>query len=323
MKLKEKILVIFIIIGLLLFVFGCEVNKNEENTGGKIQLIISKDFGKETIFKKKVDYKNNITVMDILFDAGADIKTSYGGSFISGINGLLSDSGGVTGERKDWFYYVNGIFADVGVLDYFLEPGEVVWWDYHPWKMAMGGATAVVGFFPEPFLHGYMGKKYKTYLMSFPEEKDMAQNLKEKLNTFGVKEIEIVDVKEDLLKERKGPTIFLGEWEKLKKIDFVKEINSNYKKNGTSLHFTDNTLELLDYKGNVAKVIQEKAGIIAALGEGSGDVCPLWIISGIDSEGFSAAVNVLINNPEKISVMYSAVVSSGSNKIMSLPLLGE
>ena len=73
------------------------------------------------------------------------------GSFVDGINGLISKGTGLTGERLDWFYFVNGIFSDVGALDYFPEPGDVVWWDYRPWKMSGIALRQSLALFLKPF----------------------------------------------------------------------------------------------------------------------------------------------------------------------------
>jgi hypothetical protein len=87
-------------------------------------------------------------------DKEADVETRYGGRFIQSVNGI---EGSLT-EQRDWFYFVNGIEPDVGGAEVKLRPGDVVWWDYREW----GGEEeppVVVGAFPEPFLHGWDGKR--------------------------------------------------------------------------------------------------------------------------------------------------------------------
>jgi hypothetical protein len=87
-------------------------------------------------------------------DREAEIETRYGGRFVQSVNGV---EGSLTGQR-DWFYFVNGIEPDVGGADVKLRPGDVVWWDFREW----GGErepTVVVGAFPDPFVHGWDGKR--------------------------------------------------------------------------------------------------------------------------------------------------------------------
>lgn len=84
-------------------------------------------------------------------DREADVDTSYGGRFVDAIEGIASRPG------HDWFYYVNGIAPGRGAAEYRLHAGDVEWWDYTRWKRP-NEFPAVVGAFPEPFLHGFDGK---------------------------------------------------------------------------------------------------------------------------------------------------------------------
>jgi len=84
----------------------------------------------------------------------AHVQTRYAGRFVQSIDGV---SGSLTREQ-DWFYFVNGYEADRGAAEYRLHPGDVEWWDYRSWKHAEH-VPVVVGAFPEPFLHGYDGKR--------------------------------------------------------------------------------------------------------------------------------------------------------------------
>jgi hypothetical protein len=71
---------------------------------------------------------------------------------------------GSLGAQRDWFYFVNGYEADRGAAEYRLHPGDVEWWDYRSWKNA-AHVPVVVGAFPEPFLHGYDGKRRRTVVV--------------------------------------------------------------------------------------------------------------------------------------------------------------
>ena len=91
-------------------------------------------------------------------DAGArplrEVDTRYGGRFVQAINGLA----GSVSSRHDWFYFVNGIEATRGAVEYRLHDGDVEWWDYRDWGRVGQSVPVVVGAFPEPFVHGYDGK---------------------------------------------------------------------------------------------------------------------------------------------------------------------
>jgi len=87
-------------------------------------------------------------------DRVTDIKTRYSGRFVQSINGI---EGSIT-ARRDWFYFINGYEADRGAAEYRLRNGDVEWWDFRSWRKQLH-APVVVGAFPEPFLHGYGGRR--------------------------------------------------------------------------------------------------------------------------------------------------------------------
>jgi hypothetical protein len=118
---------------------------------GTATLWITRDRGDHVVLVDTV--KAGQTAMQAL-QAKAKVETSYGGRFVQSIDGVA----GSRSDRRDWFYFVNGYEADRGAADYTLRPGDVEWWDYRSWKHALH-VPIVVGAFPEPFLHGYAGKR--------------------------------------------------------------------------------------------------------------------------------------------------------------------
>jgi hypothetical protein len=103
--------------------------------------------------------------MDML-DQNASLKKTYAGGFVQSINGircLVNDSGEV-----DWFYYVNGLLAHIGVKMYIPSLGDIAWWDYHPWNERQM-FPSVIGVFPQPFLNGLFLSHYQIMkLLNFP-----------------------------------------------------------------------------------------------------------------------------------------------------------
>ena len=118
---------------------------------GRATLWVTRDEGKTVLLVRHVPAGE--TAMQAL-DRAAKIDTRYGGRFVQTIDGL---SGSVS-SRHDWFYFVNGIEATRGAVDYRLRDGDVEWWDYRDWGRVGQSVAVVVGAFPEPFLHGYAGK---------------------------------------------------------------------------------------------------------------------------------------------------------------------
>lgn len=290
--------------------------KTASNSGNRVTLWITKDFGRNFILSKKAALQKDWSVFDVL-EANARITTAHGGGFIESINGIKSEPGGLSGKKKDWFYYVNGVFADVGALDYYPRPGDVIWWDYHGWER-MPVFPAVIGCYPGPFVHGYRGKAGPAVIVSSEGNRDLAGNLQRALKAEGAAFVSVENLDACLLEKRQGPTIVLGEWSELNQVDWLANLNKAYAKNGTSVHFTGDGVELLDYRGQVARTVKGSAGVIAATGEGSGDGSPLWLVAGTDREGLRRAVDVLVKSPGRISGMYGAVIVNG--EVIRLPL---
>lgn len=98
----------------------------------QVNLIVTRDYGHKKIFARNVGLVRDEVGMEIMF-RNLDIQTAYGGGFVNAINGLESHYTFFTGQDRkklDWFYWVNGILAPVGVAEYRPQPGDVIWWDY-------------------------------------------------------------------------------------------------------------------------------------------------------------------------------------------------
>jgi uncharacterized protein DUF4430 len=118
---------------------------------GSATLWVTRDEGRTVLVDETVPAGE--TALQAL-DREADVSTRYGGRFVQSVNGL---AGSIAG-RHDWFYFVNGIEAPRGAQEYRLHAGDVLWWDYRDWGRYGQSVSAVVGAFPEPFLHGYSGR---------------------------------------------------------------------------------------------------------------------------------------------------------------------
>jgi len=118
---------------------------------GKAQVWVTRDRGATLLDEGRVPA--GLTALQGL-DRLTPVESGYGGAFVSKIDGVASSRL----HQRDWFFYVNGYEADRGAASYRLRAGDVEWWDYHSWQ-GSGRVPVVVGAFPEPFLHGYDGKR--------------------------------------------------------------------------------------------------------------------------------------------------------------------
>ncbi len=118
---------------------------------GKAQVWVTRDRGSTMLDRGTVPA--GLTALQGL-DRIAGIETGYSGAFVNEIDGVASSST----QQRDWFFFVNGYEADRGAASYRLRAGDVEWWDYRSWH-GSERVPLVVGAFPEPFLHGYDGKR--------------------------------------------------------------------------------------------------------------------------------------------------------------------
>jgi len=118
---------------------------------GHATLWVTRDQGAHVLLQRQVPA--GLTAMQAL-DRVTDITTRYSGRYVQSINGI----NGSLNARQDWFYFINGYEADRSAAEYRLRNGDVEWWDFRSWRNQLR-EPVVVGAFPEPFLHGYGGKR--------------------------------------------------------------------------------------------------------------------------------------------------------------------
>ena len=137
--------------------------------GPTARLWVTRDRGAEVLVDAAVPA--GVNAIQAL-DQHAEIETRYGGRFVQAVNGLE----GSLDEQRDWFYFLNGIEADLGGAEVEVRAGDVVWWDLRSWEEEMS-RPVVVGAFPEPFLHGWDGKRRPAEVRAPPELEEEAAAL--------------------------------------------------------------------------------------------------------------------------------------------------
>lgn len=124
---------------------GCE--RVSDRSTGDARVLVTRGFGADTLHDRQA--ADGGSVLDALRGV-ATVETAFGGGFVNAIDGVRSDTAG----KHDWFFYVNGVSPGRGADQQPLRAGDVAWWDYRPWAGLLD-AWAVVGSWPEPFVHGY------------------------------------------------------------------------------------------------------------------------------------------------------------------------
>lgn len=276
----------------------------------QINLTVTRDYGHKKIYSKNVGLVKDEVGMEVLF-RNLDIQTAYGGGFVNAINGLESAYTFKTGKdrkKEDWFYWVNGILAPVGVAEYRPQAGDEIWWDYHDWNMTMF-VPAVIGSYPHPFINGFLGKNPGTVILYTKEFEQRAEELKKSLQVLGVKQIDIASFDPEAIKSPKKFYILLGVWEDFaKESEIIKDVNTRTKLIGVYAKFEEGKLHGLNFNGKVISSHQQ-AGVIFGYGSSIGSIHPVWMVTGTDEKGVDMALDVLLNRPKDIQHHFGAIIS--------------
>jgi len=260
---------------------GCGLGPGSAPTG--IGLTVTRDFGTKTLTEKPVSgLRGDGTVMQML-EGSAQVKTRYGGGFVESIDGIAG--GRVDGGPADWFYYVNGVEATKGAAATKLNRNDHVWWDYHDWA-GSSDIPAVVGAFPEPFLHGFGGQRLPVRIECVQPSSPACSTISHVLTGYG-----IPAARGGLALAEYGDVlrVVVGTWPRLRNDTAARLLESGPKTSGVyaRIDATGRGLAVLDQKGATVRTLGPRSGLVAAVRR-SGDP-PVWIVTGTDEAGVSAA----------------------------------
>jgi uncharacterized protein DUF4430 len=278
---KPRPSVLLLLVGAALA--GCGVGPGDEREGGGASLRVTRDFGQEVLVEaSRPEVRSSDTVMRLL-RAHADVETAYGGNFVQSLAGI--EGGGAQGHH-DWFYFVNGEEAGEGASDRALYPGDVVQWDYRDWQAAMS-VPAIVGAFPEPFLHGSDGERIPTRVECADEKAAACGEVKDRLAEEGVTATGGAlgaPAGEGLLR------VVVGPWAAIRDLRGSSPLTQGPTASGIYARFAGDPaeLQLLDQRGEVAAL---GSGVVAATGEHGG--ATTWFVTGVDEAGVEQAAGLL------------------------------
>jgi Domain of unknown function (DUF4430) len=258
-------------------VAGCGLGPGKST--GDVDLTVTRDYGSQVLLQKQDSIHESDTVFRVL-DRNADVTTRYGGGFVQSIGGLSGSQSG--GRRSDWFFYVNGIESPIGSAQYDLSAGDRIWWDYRDWTAAMR-VPAVVGSWPEPFVHGFQGKGYGTTFVCMSSE-DTCATAQSKITDAGA------TVTIGSLPQIR---VVIGPWQAVRKDPVARELSGAPNESGVFARFVGvrkPLLDLLNAQGQPAGSVGKGGGLIAALRQGDGP--PTWVVTGTDAKGVAAAADL-------------------------------
>jgi hypothetical protein len=253
-----------------------------------VSLVVTRDFGATSLVQTPgAKVSGADTVMRVL-RRNAKVTTRYGGEFVQSIDGL--SGGRENGRPTDWFVYVNGILTDKGAGAIDVHGGDRVWWDHHDWGVTPD-IRAVVGSYPEPFVHGVDGKRLPVRVECVDPDANVCTVVSDKLIKLGIP-IGRSNISRSAADE--SLRVLVGPWKMLRGRDAESDaIDRGPKASGVFARFDapGDTLTVLDAQGRAVRTLGAGAGLIAATR--SKDRQPVWFVTGTDDAGVSAAARAL------------------------------
>jgi hypothetical protein len=273
-----------------------------------VSLTVTRSFGSQPVGSiTRNQVPGSETVMRML-QRSFKVTTRFGGGFVQSIDGIAGSA-----SRRDWFYYVNGIEAKVGAASTAVHRGDRIWWDLHDWT-ATDDVPAVVGSFPEPFVHGFKGRRLPTTLECAPDVPDACKQVAAELKAAGV------PAATQLLGTGSGTdslAVLVGTWGDVHGTFAGILIAHGPTASGVYARFTGaNSLELLDPHGQPIRTLGAGAGLVAATAQGSSS--PTWLVTGADAAGVSAAADAL--TPKRLANHFALAVQGQTD--LPVPLQG-
>jgi hypothetical protein len=264
---------------------GCGLGAGDTPAG--VRLTVSEDFGNRPLIQReRPEAEGRETVMRLL-QRNARVTTRYGGGFVQSIDGRGADRG--SGRLRDWFFYVNGVESDEGAASVTVHEGDRIWWDRHDWGAAMR-VPAVVGSFPEPFLHGIDGKRLPVRVECIDPRGAACRAAAGRLTEHG-----IVAARGGLQTSLTQETLrmLVGPWSRLRADESAASLEEGPRTSGVYARPARDgrSIAVLDDRGRVTRTLRAGAGLVAATRYQDGQ--PVWIVTGTDERGLRAAAEAL------------------------------
>jgi len=292
-----------------LILAGCGLGAGAGTGRQNVSLVVTRGFGTQPLGSATEQRAPGSETVMRMLERSFRVQTRYGGGFVEAIDGVSGDSG-----RHDWFYYVNGVEAAQGAGTTALHKGDRIWWDLHDWTVT-NTIPAVVGSFPEPFVHGLGGRRLPTALQCAPDVSQACTQVAAALHAVGV------PAASQLLGTGSGTSslgVLVGTWAELRGVIATALIEKGPGRSGVYARFDPSgQLELLDPQGNVTRTLHDHAGLVAATRDNVS--APVWLITGTDAAGVRAAAAAL--TPARLHNHF-ALVTTPSGGDIPVPVQG-
>ena len=260
---------------------GCGAGGGEEPAGTR--LTVTQDFGARAQSRRESPQVTGRETVLRLLQRSAKVTTRSGGGFVQSIDGVAG--GRRDGRPVDWFYYVNGVEAPAGAAATRLHAGDRVWWDRHDWSVARR-IPAVVGSYPEPFVHGMGGRRLPVRIECSDPSAPACDTVFERLSELGVPAarggLRTAQTEQTL-------RVLVGPWRQVRADHGLRPIEEGPGRSGVFARPSADgrRIETLDPQGRPVRSLGARSGLIAAARDG--EQPPVWAVTGTDAAGVEAA----------------------------------
>jgi hypothetical protein len=266
---------------------GCGFGPGDASPG-RAELRVTREFGTIPMVTATLDDPTESDTVVRMLDSSADLETSFGGNFVDSIDGYAGSTAG--GGDEDWFFFVNGYYSDIGSGETPVRPGDRIWWDYRYWSAAYR-VPAVVGSWPEPFLHGYEGDRPSTVVQCLTDRAP-CDAVMASLEDEGVAPtLERPAAPEPSPDELR---ILVGPWDAVRDDPAARGIEAGPEESGVYASFERcagvTTLTVDDDHGRAVERLTD-AGMVAAVRRDPDQ--PTWVVTGTDATAAAGAAAAL------------------------------
>jgi hypothetical protein len=190
--------------------------------------------------------------------------------------------------------------AEKGAASTRVRNGDRIWWDRHDWG-SVSRVPAVVGSFPEPFLHGTDGRRLPVRVECAVAGLQACRDVQRRLTAF--------DIPASLSRPRSVATketlrIVVGRWTHIRGDVGVASLEEGPRRSGV---FARPSVAVLDPRGRTTRTLTARAGLVAATR--AGDDPPLWVVTGTDDAGVASAAQAFDEGP--LSDRFALAVADG------------
>jgi hypothetical protein len=269
-------------VGLALALAGCGFGAGSSSSGGA-RLEVTRDFGAKHAEPATLAHVSESDTVMRFLQATHDVTTRYGGGFVQSVDGMEGNRAG----QFDWFFYVNGIESDTGAADFELSEGDRVQWDLHSWRATMR-IPGIVGAFPEPFRHGYRGKRLPMRIECAEPDGAACDEATKRLTKVGVA---ASSAELGAAGDESVARMVIGPWKAIRRLQAAAPLGRSPAESGVFARFAGSSLQLLDASGAVARPAPPGTGLVAARVPRDQDV--VWFVTGLDDAGVARAARSL------------------------------